>query len=245
MIGSHIIEENRTGSTNTLAFQYLKEKKLPEGTVIRAIEQTEGRGHRENKWESEPGKNLTFSVILYPDFMKASEQFNLSKMTSLAIYDFLEPLVSNACIKWPNDIYVDDDKIAGILIENSILGSNLEYSIIGIGLNINQTLFIGNAPNPTSLKIITGREMDLDKALSGLYKCLNKRYLLLCKSGTEQLDRDYLSRLYRYNEFHLYKTESEQFAAKITGFDPYGAVILETDKGEIRKFGFREVDYVL
>ncbi|UCG28017.1 MAG: biotin--[acetyl-CoA-carboxylase] ligase [Bacteroidales bacterium] len=245
MIGNQIIIKKRTGSTNTLASQYLKEKELPEGTVIRAVEQSAGRGHRGNSWESEPGKNLTFSVILYPDFLESHEQFILSKMVSLALYDYLDPLLKAVRIKWPNDIYVNNDKIAGILIENSLLGSSLDYSILGIGVNVNQTIFTSDAPNPTSLKIVTGIETDLDRALNDLCKCLNSRYLQVVNRDTASINQDYLSRLYRFNDFYLYKTGAQLFTAKITGLDPYGAIILETETGEIRQFRFGELEYVI
>ena len=136
MFEKNIIKKNQISSTNTVAIELLKKEELPEGTIIWADEQTKGRGQRGNSWESEPGTNLTISIILFPHFLKAEDQFLLSKVTSLAITDYLANRFNQVTIKWPNDIYVANDKIAGILIENSIIGSSFEYAVIGIGLNI-------------------------------------------------------------------------------------------------------------
>lgn len=245
MIGINIIRKNQVLSTNTLAIELLKKQELPEGTIIWADEQTEGRGQRGNSWESEAGKNLTFSVILYPHFLHVEEQFQLSKVTSLAMVDFLSTLVDHTTIKWPNDIYVDNDKIAGILIENSIIGSDFEYIIIGIGLNINQMKFLSNASNPTSLRVLTGTVFNLEEIFYSLCNSLEKRYNQLIDYETDLLNREYLSHLFRYNKLFPYQHGQEIFSAKITGIDPFGAIILETENEEIRKFGFREVEYVL
>ncbi len=245
MIGTNIIWKNSVPSTNTLAFELLKKEKLHEGTIIWAIEQTKGRGHEGNQWESEAGKNLTFSVILYPRFLDVEAQFLLSKMTSLAILDFLSDKIDRVTIKWPNDIYVLNDKIAGILIENSIIGSRFNHSVIGIGLNINQTRFISDAPNPTSLRLLTGIEFDLEESLLAFSKKMEKRYTQLNNKKVKEINQEYLSNLFRYNTYCSYKHGKDVFTAKITGIDSFGALILETEKGEIQKFRFREVDYIL
>lgn len=245
MIGMNIIKKERVSSTNTLALELLKKEVLSEGTVIWADEQTEGRGHAGNAWESEPGKNLMFSVILYPHFLDVEAQFMLSKVTSLAIFDLLSDHLVHSTIKWPNDIYVGNDKIAGILIENSIIGSHFDHSIIGIGLNVNQKKFMSNAPNPTSLLGITGKTFDLEETLHSLCEKLEKRYTHLIGNRVEEINQEYVSHLFRYNTFYPYQHGKERFSARITGIDPFGALILETDTGEIRKFMFREIEYVL
>jgi len=245
MFEKNIIKRNQISSTNTVAIELLKKEELPEGTIIWADEQTKGRGQRGTSWESEPGKNLTISIILFPHFLKVEDQFLLSKVTSLAIADYLSNQFNQVTIKWPNDIYVANDKIAGILIENSIIGSAFEYAVIGIGLNINQMKFVSNAPNPTSMQLLTGIEFNLEEVLGGLCSTLNKRYNQLIDYKVDDLNQEYLSSLFRFDEFYLYQQGQEIFSAKITGIDPFGALILQTKNGEMRKFGFREVEYVL
>jgi len=245
VIGTNIIRKNRALSTNTLAHELLKKELLPEGTIIRADEQTKGRGHAGNSWESEAGKNLTFSVLLYPQFLNVEAQFMLSKVTSLAMVDFLSETIDQSTIKWPNDIYVENDKIAGILIENSIIGSEFNHSIIGIGLNVNQTHFLSDAPNPISMRLITGTTFDLEEALHSLCEKLEKRYTQLINNQVDEIDQEYLSNLFRYNAFYPYRHGKDIFSARITGVDPFGALILETKTGEIRKYRFREIDYML
>ncbi len=161
IIGSNIYFYDHLTSTNSEAVRLLKESGLPEGAVISAGFQSAGRGQKENKWESEEGKNLLISVILFPINIEPDLQFIISMTISLGICDFLKRHIPASSIKWPNDIYVNNDKIAGVLIENSIMGSSIEYSIAGIGLNINQEKFTGDAPNPVSLKNITGIDYDI------------------------------------------------------------------------------------
>jgi BirA family biotin operon repressor/biotin-[acetyl-CoA-carboxylase] ligase len=245
MIGSNIIRKKEVPSTNTLAMELLKKQSLPEGTVIRCDNQTAGRGQRGNSWESEGGKNLTFTAIVYPHFLKVEDQFMISKVTSLAITDFLSQYMEDVKIKWPNDIYVKDDKIAGILIENSIINASFDYMIIGIGLNINQDRFPGDIPNPTSLKIRTGRDFDLDDTFQVLCGLIDNRYKQLIDFKIDTLNSEYLSRLFRYNAFHKYQHDKKVFSAKITGLDPFGAIVLETEEGEVRTYGFTEIEYIL
>jgi len=138
IIGSDIIHYDSLSSTNSTAWLMVREKELPEGTVISANFQTAGKGQHGNRWESERGKNLLFSIILYPSSVSPDEQFLISMSISLGICDFLKHFLSDIKIKWPNDIYVNGGKIAGILIENSIIGQTIEYTVAGIGININR-----------------------------------------------------------------------------------------------------------
>ena len=245
MIGTNVIRKKEVPSTNTLAMELLKKQSLPEGTVIWCENQTAGRGQRGNSWNSEAGKNLTFTAIVYPHFLKVEDQFMISKVTSLAITDFLSQYSKEVKIKWPNDIYVKNDKIAGILIENSIMNASFDYVIIGIGLNINQDMFPADIPNPTSLKILTGKDFDLDEAFRSLCGLLDNRYNQLIDYEIDRLNSDYLSRLFRYNAFYKYQHGREVFSAKITGLDPYGAIVLERQGGELQTYGFTEIEYIL
>jgi biotin-[acetyl-CoA-carboxylase] ligase BirA-like protein len=158
--------------------------------------QTQGRGQGNNSWESAPGKNLTFSMILYPVSIEVSAQFVLSKAISLAVYDFISQFVSDVSVKYPNDVYVGNRKITGILIENFIKGAYLEKSIAGIGVNINQERFESNAPNPVSLRQMTGNTYQLNDCLENLCACIAHRYKMIT-GNADQLHSDYEQHLYR------------------------------------------------
>ena len=246
-----IIKVESVDSSNNYALDLIKKSKVIEGTVVWAFEQTKGRGQREaqregeNYWESEKGKNLTFSIILFPEFLEVEEQFLLSKAVSLGIVDFVKTYTENVSIKWANDIYVNDKKIAGILIENSIIGNKILSSVVGIGLNINQTIFISDAPNPVSLKLITGNDYDLEESLNLLCNFIESRYLQLKTNDITQLNYDYLNTLYRYNAFYTYESSGKRFSAKITGIAKSGRLILETKQGEIKEFDFNDVSFVI
>ena len=244
IIGNKIIDHDILPSTNTCATNLLKHKRPPEGTIISTKQQSAGRGHGANKWESKPGKNLTISIILYPVFLKADEQFLLSMAISLGIKDFLELFVENISIKWPNDIYVSDDKIAGILIENSISGNNFDYCIAGIGININQKKFNEDVSNPISLVQITGRKHSLDDSLNLLCRQLDFRYNQLKEAKNRQsIKANYLNNLYHYQEFVQFKQKNKKFTAKITGIDSSGRIIIRHKNGKTEKFGFHEVSF--
>src|SRR6056297_946886 len=179
IIGNKIISLLSVASTNEHARNLVQEGSPEEGTVIIAGEQKKGRGHGKNTWHSKRGKNLLFSIILYPRFILANTQFLLSKTISLGIYDYLCRYVSDVAIKWPNDIYVDDRKIAGILIENDLTGSSLNRSIVGIGININQVKFPEDLPNPVSMTQMIEKELYLKEGLNKLCALLDKRYQML------------------------------------------------------------------
>ena len=244
IIGNKIIYQETMPSTNTYATNLLKYKRPPEGTIISTKYQTAGRGHGANKWESKRGENLTISIVLYPVFLKANEQFLLSMAISLGIKDFLELYTPDNSIKWPNDIYVSDDKIAGILIENSISGNNFDYCIAGIGININQEKFTKDAPNPISLVQITGRKHSLDDSLNLLCRHLDFRYNQLKEVKNRQnIKANYLNKLYHYQEFVQFRHENKKFTAKITGIDQSGRLIIRHKNGKTEKFGFHEVSF--
>jgi BirA family biotin operon repressor/biotin-[acetyl-CoA-carboxylase] ligase len=154
LIGIKYIFRENLSSSNSYAAKLLKNDKVQEGTIIYTNYQTEGRGQKGNTWESEDGKNLLISLILYPSMIKPSDQFIISKIISLGIGDFLRQHTDNVSVNWPNDIYVNNDKIAGILIEISIIRDEIENVIAGIGLNLNQKIFKSDSPNPVSLALI-------------------------------------------------------------------------------------------
>ncbi len=217
---------------------------MDEGTVVRAIEQTAGKGQPGNHWESETKKNITMSLLLRPEFLSIVDHFFISIAMSLGISDYLlSKNIEGVCIKWPNDIYVGKKKICGILIENSIVGHTIDSSIIGIGLNINQEKFLSDAPNPISLTNITGQTYDIPTELNLLCNALLRRYAMLANGNQERLREDYIARLYRFNEMADYRLPSTDtiFKAKIIDVAPEGRLIMESDSGKIMKFAFKEV----
>ena len=245
MIGIIVHRVYETDSTNNYAATELLTKRPPEGAVFIADRQIDGRGQAQNKWESEPEKNLTFSILLYPEFLEISRQFELSKAISLGVSDYLSELTQNVSIKWPNDIYAGDRKIAGILIENSIRGNMISTCIVGIGLNINQQVFRSEAPNPVSLSQVTGKVYDLNESLLLLCAKIDNRYLQLCSRDFRTIDEDYSNRLYRHGSWSSYADENGDFEGKILGVDQPGRLRIETKSGKINLYQFKEVEFRL
>lgn len=238
----HIIQLLETDSTNSFAIELLNSSKPLDGTVITTYSQTHGKGTDLNKWESETGKNLTFSIIFYPSF-SAEKQFLFNKAISVAIFDFLKSELPNhsISIKWPNDIYVGDKKICGILIQNSISGKNLDYIVVGIGLNVNQEIFISNAPNPVSMKLISGKTYDLSEMLHSLYQCIAIRYSEINSGLCNQIESDYQSSLYKLQQWGEYYLHGKLIKARIKGTNEYGQLLLESDEGKLLTCDFKEI----
>ncbi|RXQ96628.1 biotin--[acetyl-CoA-carboxylase] ligase [Ancylomarina salipaludis] len=239
-----IIRVNQLDSTNSHALQLLKDTNPSGGTVVMALNQTEGRGQQTNIWESESGKNLTISLILRPDFIQAQDQFQVSMIISLGVSDYLNTYLKDVSVKWPNDIYVGDKKIAGILIEQSIMGAYLSHSVCGIGLNINQYKFISDAPNPVSLNILTKKEYDLEVELQKLLTAIENRYFQLFNQGAEVLEQDYLKSLYWINEEHSFRDDEGPFLGKIIGISEFGQLQIEDEQKKVRTYNFKEVSFL-
>ncbi len=238
-----IISVDATASTNTYAKALLENQKVTAASVILTQKQLRGRGQQHNFWESEHRKNLTISIVLFPNFLPAQHQFYLSMVIALSVYDYLTAYLDNVTIKWPNDIYVNHKKIGGILIENTISGGNLKSAICGIGLNINQEKFYSDAPNPVSLYNCTGKLYDLDEALQDLLQCVEKRYRQLEQQQLQQLKNDYLKLLYRKDKRCRYKDESGVFEGEIIGITDFGQLQIRVDNTE-RIYNFREVEFL-
>jgi BirA family biotin operon repressor/biotin-[acetyl-CoA-carboxylase] ligase len=220
-------------------------KEAEEGTVVLACFQEKGRGQRGNSWESEKGKNLLASIILFPGFLGAEKQFVVSKIVCLALYDFLISEIPDVSIKWPNDLYIGNKKIAGILIENGVKGRNIYSSVLGIGLNLNQENFISGAPNPVSLKQITGENYDINDVAGKVASLVFKWYEKLKEGNFEYIDSMYLDRLFRKNVWGVFKKGNVGFEAKIIGIGEFGQLILEERNGNISEFMFKEVEFVI
>lgn len=229
-----------------------------EGTTVYTLRQTAGRGQIGNSWESEIDKNITFSMLLKPLFLPIKEQFLISEITCIAIVEAINSIISSEtiscnqiqekiCIKWPNDIYIGDDKLCGILIENSLQGCNFAQSILGIGINVNQENWIGNAPNPTSLKLKYHQDFSPVKVLDKVTEKIWYYYILLQSGMKEKIHSQYLSLLYRREGFHKYKDaeSGKEFAAKIMDVEPSGYLLLEEESGEKHRYMFKEVKFVL
>jgi BirA family transcriptional regulator, biotin operon repressor / biotin---[acetyl-CoA-carboxylase] ligase len=233
-------------STNDFAVQMIQsEDNVFEGTVIITDNQTAGRGQRGNTWEASVGQNLTFSLILKPNFLKASDQFQLNVAISMGVFDFLNEFIDGGLsVKWSNDIYFEDQKMGGILIENTLQGYNIGYSIIGIGLNINQIEF--QNPRATSLRNITQnpQQYDLSEILKNLLENIEKNYLKMRNNDYESLKIRYLNNMYRFQEWHYFRKNGQQFLGQIIGIDETGKLAIETE-GMVLYFDFKEVEFVV
>lgn len=245
-IGNNAIRLPIVESTNTFARDLLKTSNPPEGSIIIADEQSMGRGQRENSWKSEKGKNLTFSLILHPTSLAADNQFYLTQLVSLAIADFLYSELNSEFqvkIKWPNDVLVGNKKIAGVLIENSLRGNGISSSIIGIGLNINQTHF--EFENASSLCMLTGIKYDLQICLDKLCQFIEARYLQLLNKKTSILKSEYLKRLYRLNENYKYEIGNVIFDGKIIGVNKQGKLQVQlNNSSDVQEFGLKEIKFI-
>lgn len=217
---------------------------LPEEfTVVSADYQTAGKGQRGNSWEAEAGKNLLFSFILYPGFLVVRKQFLLSKLISLSIKEALEAYATGFSIKWPNDIYYNDLKICGILLENQLTGTRIERCIAGVGINVNQQTFHSPAPNPVSLFNICGSEQDRTALLDNILQKVSHYYQLLQAGEEALIDRLYAASLYRKEGFHPYTDANGAFSARIVEVLPEGLLILEDSEGKQRSYAFKEVQF--
>lgn len=257
-IGQKIICLTQTDSTNSYLTRLSAKEKLPEGTVVITQMQEQGRGQRGTMWESDAGKNLTLSIFLKPNFLKPDEQFNLSKAVALGVAEFVHLCLTphpspqgegnkrgEVAIKWPNDIYIGNKKVAGVLIENSVSGNSLSQCIAGIGINVNQKFFSDELPNPTSLKLVAGKYFDLDECLSQLCSCIESRYLQFKANHFEEINEDYLKNIYRFNEWANYNYKGDILKAKITGVTKIGKLVLEKENREKLECDFKEVEFTL
>ena len=241
MIGNKIININDVDSTNSYLSKILDDKEVEEGLAVIANNQTEGRGQFKNRWESTKGLNILISFVIYPQFLNAERQFMLSKFTSLGIKYFLNDYLDDVKIKWPNDIYVKDKKIAGVLIENTLRSTVISSSVIGIGVNVNQTLFSSTIPNPGSLMLETAKSFDIDKLIVKLFVQLNFWYNRLINMEFDAINNEYLASLYQYNQQSDYHDNTGDFKATIVDIDLNGRLCLLDSDNQLRTYAFKEV----
>ena len=231
-------------STNNVLLRHIQD--YDNLSVIAAVKQTAGRGQRGNRWVSAPGDNLTFSLLLKPDGLPAREVMALTCLATLAVRDVLRDEGVPAVIKWPNDIYVGKRKICGMLVENGLEGTDIAWSVIGIGINLNQTDFPGELMNPTSLRRLTGRKYDIVSFLeiicAGLEKLLPE---LETQEGRNRLRDAYEADLFQKDSPASYHDQAgTEFTGTIRGITPEGLLRIEAE-GRERTFGFKEISYVL
>lgn len=238
-----IIRFEELPSTNQYLQQLIQQNECFEGLCIRTDFQSKGKGQHGNQWESEPDTNLTFSIALCPDFLPPVEQFVLSQLVAVAIKKVLDRYTADIAVKWPNDIYWQEKKLGGILIENSLLGSQIEFSIIGIGLNINQREFRSDAPNPVSLYQILGKEVDVELLFSQLLDSVFEYYRALSGGAADEIRKEYSNTLYRREGLHPFADEKGKFRARIESVSPDGRINLVTESDEKRSYYFKEVSF--
>ncbi len=234
-------------STNEEAIRLYQKGELSTPTVIHSHYQSNGKGYGDNYWESAGGKNLTFSIACFPRMIEPSDQFILTQIISLSLWAVVSEVIpaKKIAIKWPNDLYVGNKKIAGVLIQNFIKGNSIDFSVIGVGLNVNQKVFLSDAPNPTSLIIETGKIFDTEVLLKKILQHFaTYKNNLAALSLSETIHTRYLENLYRFGVFHRYKDKEGIFTAEITGINSFGQLKLITKKGEKRVYGFKEVEFL-
>ena len=235
------IELASTNSTNDALKQFLCKASFPEFSSVRANYQTNGRGQTGNFWESEDGKNLLFSILIFPN-IAADKQFYISKIVASACYNVLNKLIPELQTKWPNDLYSNNYKIGGILIENNLSGNKIRQSVIGIGININQTKFSKELPNPTSLQLITQQKHDINAIWKNIVFNIAKEKKYLDAQNFADIDKRYHKHLLGFGQNRTYIAKGKKFTGKITGTEPSGKLIIKSENGT-QSFDFKEIEF--
>ncbi len=248
-----LIELDETVSTNTFLQGY-RPAQLTDITLVTTEYQTAGRGQRGNSWESERGKNLLFSILVQPTFIPPQQLFILSEAIALSIHSAIVQVLGNnasdVTVKWPNDIYVGDCKIAGILIENDLQGSKISRAIIGCGVDINQASFqepLPGHPTPVSLFQLTGQTAERSLILGEIVENFKRHYAALqghFATAVEALHQRYVATLYRREGFHSFHDENGDFKAEIADVETTGHLVLRDEQGALRRYAFKEVSYL-
>lgn len=242
VINTMIYHINNTTSTNDEA----RGESYCHMDVIWSEHQTSGRGQRGHTWHSTEGENLTFSVVLHPTFLPIAEQFLLSEVVALALVDAMAEYGIECRIKWTNDIYARDSKLVGVLIEHSLSGDTLARTIVGVGLNVNQTEFPSDLPNPTSMALQRNTTFEREEVLRCFMRKLEDWYDVLSSGDKQLVECSYVSRMYHLSEEHPYMLPSGEIVrASIRGVKPSGELRLEYPDGTLREYAFKEIEFVL
>lgn len=242
-LGKTVIYMPSCHSTNDIALEMARKSDITEGTVIITDEQLKGRGQRGNEWVTSAGKNITMSIVLKPKFVKASRQFFLNMAISLAVNATVKDFLHSAdcSVKWPNDILVGRKKIAGILIENSLSGRNIDYSVVGIGLNVNQSIF--NGITATSLKSELKSEVSLQDVFQVLVENIEAFYLRLKADKHSEIKEEYLKSLIGYKSKLKFRSEYE-FEGIIEDVADNGLLSISIE-GQLKIFDYKEIEFML
>jgi len=247
-IGQNKVFLPETESTNSYAIELLKNVNAIEGTVVYTHKQTHGKGQRGNLWIAEPERNATFSLILKPTFLNPKNTFYLSKITALALHDVLTEILNDSQIdikiKWPNDMLVDSKKIAGVLIENSVSADVLQWSVVGIGINVKQEDF-GGLKTATSISLLTQKTPEIEAVMDHFYTHFEKWYLRLKKAELKQIDQAYHNYLLGMGKTNAFEAEGLRFNAKVIGVNERGLLILETEDGSRKNYDIKEVTFII
>ena len=231
-------------STNDFAYKLLKKGKIKEGTVILSQFQKQGKGQRGAKWESEYGKNILMSIVLSPDILVA-DQFQLNICISLALYDFSKKYFPEKTkIKWPNDLLIENEKLAGILIKNIVKKDKIKYTIVGIGINVNQINFAELSLKATSFKKLTDKNFDVLELQKELLICIENSYLQLKQKDFAKMRKEYLKHLFAFNDWRNYKISEKEIKAKIVGIDEVGRILLEFENNNFKAFALKEIVFL-
>ncbi len=250
----------KTNSTNTLLLEQLQQEALPDGYTVYTFEQTAGRGQQGNAWESEAGQNLLFSRVVRPTELQPSELFRLTQWVSVVMTEVLQRYENGITIKWPNDIYWQEKKLCGILIESAFAGNRVDYAVVGVGLNVNQEVFVSDAPNPISLsQIMGGRTFDLDALMQEFDAAFVEMRPLLGQPAV--LKQMYMERLFRRDGMHPYMQREVSleptsvvrwryengitFLATVEDVLSDGCLSLRLENGEQQAFHFKQIRFVL
>lgn len=245
-IGKNIIRLEKTDSTNTYASTLLMHGNPADGTVIMTRYQEVGKGQRGAVWQSNPNENILLSIILYPDFLPLSEQFRLNQSMALGVCDCVQGFIEEKVkIKWPNDIYIGGKKAGGMLIENNLRGHIMLSSVVGIGININQTEFDKDLIGATSLKAQTGVTYELDLIAANLFRTMNNWYKSLITKEYDKINDRYQSVLFWMNEKKTFRIENDFVNGTIRGVNKDGKLIFEREDGEFSYFNNKEIEYSL
>ena len=228
--------------------RYLCERahEFRESVVVATAEyQTHGKGQGSNSWESEWGKNLLFSILIHPVTVPVNQQFLLSMMGALSLKDVLDGYLSNVTLKWPNDIYWNDNKLSGTLIETTVHGHGIQNCVFGVGLNVNQTLFQSDAPNPVSMSQILGCEIDRQTLLDQILEAFESYYDKMKKGLYDEVVAQYHAALYRRTGVHYFHDRHGLFQAAIDHVEKDGHLVLRRKDGTLTPFAFKEVEFIL
>lgn len=246
--GTHIIRLDETDSTNDYLAELLKtDHTVESGTIVVTGFQNKGRGFGDHTWESEHGKNLLFSLYFKPFALNSQHQFYLNMAVALGVQSFIKSVVQHQdiTVKWPNDLYINDDKTGGLLLQHTVSGSLILHSIIGIGLNINQLRFMSDAPNPVSLRHYLDHDLDLEECLVGLCNQLGRHLHMLEQKEFQAIKSRYLSVLYAREVLRKYRYGDEIIEARIKGISDYGSLILEKTNGMKIECDMHEIQFII